>query len=443
MMYTEILNHHCLQHHLQEIKAMSDMSSMSRERKKQKLRSQMITPGKDNSSLENWIDEEESSRIRKKFRRGQITVGILALALILAGTGFWFYYQRFHRYTSYETIRQIPLNEGSLVGYEDFGSNVLKYTRDGASYINSHGENVWTESYEMKMPIVSVNGDFAAIADQQGNTLIICGPDGKVGQAATVLPITRVAVSGLGMAAVVLEDSTSSYIYFFRKDGVELKLKIRTNMEGDGYPLDLCLSRDGTQMICSFVRLSGGEAKNRVVFYDFSEIGKNVPTRVVGGFDDPFDKAVVPRVAYLKEPYSCAFGSSGPVFFSSKNLAKPQLIQDVSMEENLISGVFYSDEYVGIILWNNTGEGEKRLQVYQADGSLVFEKEFTYDYVHADIDGELIFLYNDNSCKVFNMAGVEKLDTVFDFAVTKIRRGRMPNTLLVMGPQEMREIKLK
>ena len=41
------------------------------------------------------------------------------------------------------------------------------------------------------------------------------------------------------------------------------------------------------------------------------------------------------------------------------------------------------------------------------------------------------------------MAGVEKLDTVFDFAVTKIRRGRMPNTLLVMGPQEMREIKLK
>ena len=41
------------------------------------------------------------------------------------------------------------------------------------------------------------------------------------------------------------------------------------------------------------------------------------------------------------------------------------------------------------------------------------------------------------------MAGTEKLDATFDFAVTKIRKGRMPNTLLVMGPQEMREIKLK
>ena len=41
------------------------------------------------------------------------------------------------------------------------------------------------------------------------------------------------------------------------------------------------------------------------------------------------------------------------------------------------------------------------------------------------------------------MAGTEKLDATFDFAVTKIRKGRMPNTLLVMGPREMREIKLK
>ena len=422
---------------------MSDMSSMSRERKKQKLRSQMITPGKDHASSGNWMEGEEAGRVRRISGRRHLASGLLILILLLTGAGTWFYYQRFHRYTSYETIRQVPLNEGSLVGYENFGSNVLKYTRDGASYIDDHGENVWTESYEMKMPIVSVNGDFAAIADQQGNTLIICGPDGKVGQATTVLPITRVAVSGLGMAAVVLEDSTSSYIYFFRKDGVQLQLKIRTNMEGDGYPLDLCLSRNGTQMMCSFVRLAGGEAKTRVVFYDFSEIGKNVPTRVVGGFDDVFDKAVVPRTVYLKDPYSCAFGSNGPVFFSSKNLAKPQLIEAVSAEENTISGICYSDEYVGIITWNNTGEGEKRLQVYRADGSMVFDKEFTYDYVHADIDGELIFLYNDNSCKVFNMAGVEKLDTVFDFAVTKIRRGRMPNTLLVMGPQEMREIKLK
>ncbi len=150
---------------------MSDMSSMSRERKKQKLRSQMITPGKDHASSGNWMEGEEAGRVRRKSGRRHLASGLLILILLLTGAGTWFYYQRFHRYTSYETIRQVPLNEGSLVGYENFGSNVLKYTRDGASYIDDHGENVWTESYEMKMPIVSVNGDFAAIAGKYADYL--------------------------------------------------------------------------------------------------------------------------------------------------------------------------------------------------------------------------------------------------------------------------------
>ena len=264
---------------------MSDMSSMSRESKKQQLRRQMITPEKDYPPNRRKQEEEEMHASRQKKHRRHMVLAILALALVFAGAGCWFYYQQIFRYTSYETVRQVSLNQGSLVGYETFGSNVLKYTRDGASYIDDRGNNVWTESYEMKMPIVAVNGNFAVIADQQGNDIIICNTEGKVGQALTILPITRVAVSGLGMVAAAVEDSTSSYLYFFRKDGGEMKVNIRSNMSGNGYPLDLCLSKDGTQMMCSYVYLENGEAKTRVVFYDFSEIGKNVPTRVVGGFD--------------------------------------------------------------------------------------------------------------------------------------------------------------
>ena len=83
------------------------------------------------------------------------------------------------------------------------------------------------------------------------------------------------------------------------------------------------------------------------------------------------------------------------------------------------------------------------MEVFRADGSHALSKEFTYDYAQADIDGELIILYNDNSCKIFNMAGVEKFNATFDFSILKIRKGRRPNTLIVMGTQEMMEIKLK
>ena len=50
----------------------------------------------------------------------------------------------------------------------EFGDGVIKYTKDGASYIDSRGKAIWIQSYEMKSPFVTVNGDFAAIGDKQG-----------------------------------------------------------------------------------------------------------------------------------------------------------------------------------------------------------------------------------------------------------------------------------
>lgn len=40
---------------------------------------------------------------------------------------------------------------------------MIKYTKDGASYLDSRGKAVWILSYEMKHPMITVNGDFAAI----------------------------------------------------------------------------------------------------------------------------------------------------------------------------------------------------------------------------------------------------------------------------------------
>lgn len=422
---------------------MSDMSSMNRENKKRQLRRQMISSDmpKPGPGIPQEDSEEVMRRAQKKARRWRGIRFLILLLLIGALAAGWFYHQRSYQYMTFETAWQMDLNEGSLVGYEKFGNNVLKYTKDGASYIDNKGKIIWSESYEMKTPVVSVNGDYAAIADRQGNGIYICSVDGRQGQATTVLPISRVSVSGTGVVAAVLEDSTASYITFFKKDGSSLDITVKTKMSGDGYPLDISLSGDGTQLMCSFVYLLNGEMKNRVVFYDFSEVGKNVPNRLVGGFDDPFQDSMVPGVTYMGEPYSCAFSGNGLTFFSSKNLASPELVKQIPIEEE-IQSVFHSDEYAAVIVKNTTGEYMNRLDVYRKDGTFVMSREFTYEYTQADIDDDLIFLYNEDSCKVFNMEGVEKLYASFDFPVSRIRKGRFPNTLVLTGPQQMREIKL-
>lgn len=445
---------------------MSDFNSMSRENKKQRLRQRVVTnpawseqksssggqgsysepqgrQRQQNRPMPYEEDGEEAARRALKKARGRRLLTAAAVVLLLGGAvGSWFYYQRNYSYTSYETVWQADLNQGSLVGYESFGSNVLKYTKDGASYIDAKGKSVWTESFEMKNPIAAVNGAYAAIADRQGNSIYICGENGRVGQASTVLPITRVAISATGITAAVLEDSTSSYIVFFRRDGTQLEVTVKTVMGGDGYPMDISLSQDGTQLMCSYAYIESGELRSRVVFYDFSEVGKSVPNRLVGGFDDIFAGTMVPEVTYMEAPYSCAFSGNGLSFFTSRNLASPELITQVSVEEE-IQSVFSSDEYAAVIAQNTTGEYSRRLMVYEKDGTPVFTREFNYEYTHADIDGDLIILYNEDSCRIFNTAGVEKLYATFDFAVSKIRKGRMPDTLIVTGPQQMREIKLR
>lgn len=422
---------------------MSDMSSMSRESKKKQLRRQIVSSGSTNPrpGVRSEDSEEVVRKAHERVRRRRLIVLMVLLAMVAGGAGYWFYYQRTYQYTSFETAWQIEINEGSLVGYENFGSNVLKYTKDGASCIDNRGKNIWTESYEMKTPVAAVQGEYAAIADKQGNTIYICSLEGKQGQATTVLPISKVAVSGTGIVAAVLEDSVSSYITFFKKDGSPLDITVKTKMSGDGYPLDISLSEDGTQLMCSFVYQQGSEVKNRVVFYDFSEVGKNVPNRLVGGFDDEFQDTMVPRVTYMGEPYSCAFSGKGLTFFSSKNLASPELVTQVAIEEG-IESVFYSDDYAAVIVKNTTGENASRMEVYKKDGTHVLSKEFTYDYTHAAIDGDLIILNNDDSCEIFNMAGVQKLYASFDYAISTVRKGRFPDTLVVTGPQQMREIKL-
>lgn len=424
---------------------MNDMSSMSRENKKRQLRQQIV------SSKTAHTREEDSQEIvktatRKIWKRRLIRILII---LVVLGTGVFIAYRYYtsFQFDQYEISWEAPMNESSFVRYEKFGNNVLKYSKDGASYIDSQGKNIWVQSYEMKSPTAAVSGDFAAIADQQGNQIFICDKNGQRGVATTLLPIIRVTISSQGVVAAILEDSKANYIQFYKNDGSQLNIAIKgtiqsTSTDPVGYPLDISLSPDGTQLIGSYLYMSSGSLKGRVAFHNFSEIGKNGTNRLVAGFHDEFASSVIPRVKFLTEIYSVAFADNKLVFFSSHNLASPKPIETVEITEDVRS-IMYSDKYAGIIINNTEGENPYRMDIYKADGSKVFSEEFDFPYRQADIDGDTIILYNENSCRVYNMSGAERFSGEFDFTISKINQGRFPNTLIITGPETMKEIKFK
>ncbi|MEY8337616.1 DUF5711 family protein [Lachnospiraceae bacterium 62-35] len=431
---------------------MSDLSSMSRERKKGQLRRRMISPDKGERVVPETGHGNEAGKPKNRGRTRRHFVILLIFFTVVAGIGFGIYeYFIYHTYTEYRTLWEKPVSEGGASQYAAFGGNVIKYTRDGASYIDNKGETKWIQPYEMKNPIISIKGDYAAIADQQGNTIYIFNKDGCQGTASTVRPIVKVAVAANGQVAAILEDSRASYIRYYdrdgsdtihKKDGSEMVQEIKTVLSGDGYPLDIALSPDGSQIIVSFVYLDQREMGQRIVIYDFSEIGKN-ENHIVGGFDKDFKDSLAARVIYPNEDSACAFTDNGITFFSTKNLASIALVKKAEARDAFITSIFYSEKYAGMIVQDMMGSGNYRMDVYDLKGDEIFSKEFDYQYQGIQISGESVILYNENTCKIFNMHGVEKFSGELDIAPDIIVGGSQADTLIVTGQQIMKEIKLE
>lgn len=429
---------------------MGSTSSMSRENKKKQLKRQIVP------SDNRYQDDEDSREIvhnaHKRVVRKRLTI-FLVLAILAAIAAFVLYrYDRFHQFTDYQIIWEKDLigeaqeaavqGEGSFSEYRDFEDGVLKYTKDGASYIDAQGKAVWVQSYEMKSPLVSINGEYAAIGDMQGNSIFIFNKAGCVGQATTLLPILRVTVSAKGVVAALEEDSKASYIYLYKKDGSAIDLSVKSLLSGDGYPVDLSLSPNGTQLITSYMYLDQGIIKCKIVFYNFG-LGKNDPRRVVGiFFPQDLGDAMAGRVRFLDESHAVIFTDKGIQVFSTRVETSPESLVQIPVDEEIRS-IAYTDEYIGIVTNNVEGGDPYGLKIYDKEGAPVFDRTFNYQYTGFDIDGGLVLLYNDSSCKVFNMTGTEKFTGTFDFTVSKVSAGRFPGTLFVMGPQMMTEIKLQ
>lgn len=433
---------------------MSDMRSMDRENKKRQLRSNIVQLPNQNDPAY-YEEEEDSEEVIRQYQSGKRKKHFfifLVVTIFLGVTIFCFYqYQKEYEYKEYEvtwqkamryTDENQSIGESGFVEYVHFGDNMLKYTKDGATYIDASGKNIWTQSYEMKTPVININGDYVIIADQQGNDIYICNKEGCTGVAKTQLPITKAAVSAQGVTAAIVEDSTASYIFYFKKDGESLGINIKMLLSGDGYPIDLALSPDGKQIVMSVMYVTSGSMKNKVVFYDFSEIGKNVNNRFVGGFEEEFQDKMVARVRYINENTVCAFSDKGLTFISVKDVIPDINVISVPVDEE-IESICYSDKYAAVIVENSSGN-PYRVDVYSTDGKQTASIAFDYNYTDAAIDGEKIILYNEESCRVYDMEGHMKFEGRFEFAVSSVRSSKKHmNSLIVAGSEVMEEIKLK
>ena len=375
------------------------------------------------------LREDKSRNLKIKV----ITIIGIVCALLLAIYLFCVY----RTYNNYKVRKTIKIETGTNSQYQAFGEFVVKYSNDGISYINGT-ETIWNEAYEMKSPIVDVCGDYLAIADKNSNTIYIFNKKGKVGEVNTSYPIIKIEVAQQGVVAALLEEASANYIELYDKEG-NLIVSHKSLLSENGFPLSFSISNDGEKMMTSYLSIKEGSTENQVIFYNFSNVGKDEVDRVVGTFNQ-YGETIVPAVYFVSNEDAIAIGDNVLTIYKMKE--KPTIRKEIKFDKE-IQKVFYNEKYVGLIFENSKGDTPYKMEVYSLSGEKIMSKEIEMNLDHVKFAGKNVLMYDDVTCELISLKGVVKFKHVFTKQLDAIVPMESTNTFLLMTKNKIEEISLR
>lgn len=378
---------------------------------------------------------------KERIRSHKLTIfyrGVLGVALAVAVVAMIMISWKNREYNESVIVNSIPLTRVEGSTYLPLGNYILTYSKDGANCMDSKGEVLWNQTYEMQSPIVDINGSVVAIGDYNGRTIYVMNTTGRIGEITTNLPIRDFSVATNGIVAVVLDDSRITRIHLYDASGNVL-VEGETTMDRAGYPLDISISPNGELLAISYLYVDSGILKSSIAFHNFGEVGQNLSAdRFVSGYD--YQGTVVPFIHFMNGNTAFAVSDDRIMFY--KGNQKP-----VSAAENLLSvkvqGVFYNEEYVGLVFLNTEGDGKYRLNIYNASGSLITEKSFDMDYTNVIFHKDEFIICSDIEYSVYNIHGTERFRDQFDEIVYLLVPQEKSSRFLIMTQNAMRVMEMK
>lgn len=380
----------------------------------------------------------ETNTLKKDWRR-LIWITACLLTVLVA----WNIYHGRKSYRAYAVLNQQDVSQGSLGGYEPFKRGFLKYSKDGVSYIGEKNETYWSSSFEMKDPVIDVNGAYAVIADRTGNTLqIFDEKHGKIGECRTERSLDSASISAGGIVATLEEDSVASYIQFYNPDGTVLDITVKALLEGDGFFTALDLSDDGSQVIVGVAYLEGGVLHGKVAAYDFSEKESSGKGPMRGGVEPFAGKNLISEVRYLQNGTAFAASTRG-LFFFRVGEQKVEGYSSVEAEEEIRS-LCFDRSYVGIVLNDTVSKnGPYRIELYNSSGERVMHANFGEHYSASFVDKGTVFLLGSDTLTIFLKNGTKQFSGNVDFSLVRAVRRPGENRYLWLGASHIKEVKLK
>lgn len=339
------------------------------------------------------------NRKRRRFsgkEKKVITVAVVAAAVCLV---FLFVEKR--SYHSYKVLATSEQEDVVSTQYIEMDGDILRYSPDGVSVVDSNMNTVWNETYAMQNPIADVNGDRAVVADSEGTSLYICDKKGVTGTVTTSYSIVKVRVASNGMVAAILDNGDDTWINFYDSDG-SLVAENLTKVDDPGYPMDVAVSDNGVMMV-TFQYVDGSKTTSYVAFYNYGDVGQNEDDRIVSGYT--YENVVIPQVECVSDSQYIALRDDGFSTYQGNQIPKES--KTVNVKQEIVS-TFFSDDRIGLVFKNNNKDDLYTMEVYNINGQLKFRKNFDIPYTTIKMSGDNIIMYNSSQICVMNNRGVQK-----------------------------------
>lgn len=398
-----------------------------------------------NESVEEDTDKDDTpdNIIEVKRTMGKKGKAILAVVLVLIVAGLfsaYFRYGMIRTYEKFDTVNSIETSGDNIADYSVFAGNVLKVTKDGASYIDETGTVKWNVSYAMKMPKAEVCGNYAIVADMNGKDVYIFTTEGEVSRQTLSYDITNMDIAEQGAYCLVLAGEDGSYISEYDKDSKKIYEK-KASIDKDGYPLDIDISNDGVKLIVSYLKVDGVKTKTVLAAYNFGSVGQNKNAdRLMDSYD--IDDSVYPTVKFIDNDTIACFGDKDIRIYSMVEEPKEKAVIDLEGRE--MQGVFYDSSCVGYIsLAGSDSDSKYRIYVYGSNGSekAVINYSDTYSKIYATEDE--IIVVGDMDCSIFRMNGSTKFRHSFTKKLVNVVPDANKDEYVVISESETQVIALK
>lgn len=340
----------------------------------------------------------KSSHHRRISRNGK---KVIAAAAVVAAVCLVVLFVENRSYHSYKVLNTSEQEDVVSTQYVEMDGDILRYSPDGVSVVDSSMNTLWNETYTMQNPIADVNGSRAVIADSEGTSLYICNKKGVTGTVTTSYSIVKVRIASNGMVAAILDNDENTWINFYNPDG-SLVAENLTKIDDPGYPLDVAVSDNGVMMV-TFQYVDGSKTTSYVAFYNYGDVGQNEADRIVSGYT--YENVVIPQVECISANQYIALRDDGFSIYQGSQIPKES--KTINVKQEIVS-TFFNEDRIGLVFKNNNKDDLYTMEVYNMNGQLKFRKNFNVPYTTIKMSGDNIIMYNSSQVCVMNSRGVQK-----------------------------------